>query len=146
MSITRISGLASGMAKLGLRPAGAAMILASLFVGNAVASESPVAALEIDGLFQKDGQGIYDQVFTAVKQQAGDIIQSQTVAPNRAFKDFEAGKVACLSPANTNADFYQFEFATTQSTPMSTAMVYVFTRAGSAPGSCPIVGGNSVST
>ncbi|MBE9065028.1 ABC transporter substrate-binding protein, partial [cf. Phormidesmis sp. LEGE 11477] len=112
---------------------GGTLIMTSFFIGSAGASDNSVAALQVDGLFQKDGQGIYDQVFAAVEKHADGLIESQTVAPNRAFQDFESGKVACLSPANTNTNFYQFGFATTQSNPMSVAKIYIFTKAGSAP-------------
>lgn len=112
---------------------GGTLIITSLFIGSAGANENSVAALQVDGLFQKDGQGLYDQVFTAVQKHAAGLIESQTVAPNRALQDFESGKVACLSPANTNTNFYKFSFATTQSKPMSVAKIYIFSKAGSAP-------------
>ncbi len=101
--------------------------------GAAIAAGTRIAAVAIDGLYQKDGKGLYDQMIAAVSKQSGRHLDIRVLAPNRAFKDFETGKVACISPANSNPDFYDFQFETVESSSMTTAKVFIFTTAGSQP-------------
>ena len=53
----------------------------TLFSGSVVAREIQVVALKIDGLLQKDAQGLYDQVFAAVNQISGNGLTMRVVAP-----------------------------------------------------------------
>ena len=61
--------------------------------GAAIAAGTRIAAVAIDGLYQKDGKGLYDQMIAAVSKQSGHHLDIRVLAPNRAFKDFETGKV-----------------------------------------------------
>ncbi len=111
----------------------ATALACTLFSGSVVAREIQVVALKIDGLLQKDGQGLYDQVFAAVNQISGNDLTMRVVAPARSFQEFESGAAACILPANVNPDFYDFSFETVQSEPWFVAKVYLFTAAGSEP-------------
>ncbi len=113
--------------------AAVAVALAGALSTATLAAEPQIVALEIDGLFQKDGQGLYDQVFAAVNQTSGTDLSIQVVAPARSFQEFESGAAACILPANVNPDFYSFSFETVQSVPWFVAKVYLFTAAGSEP-------------
>lgn len=110
-----------------------AATLAFTLSATAYGAEYKVAAIQIDGLHQTDGGGLYDQVFSAINNTSEDQFSVTVMAPNRAFKDFEAGKYDCITPANTNPDFYQFAFETIASTAMTEAKVYLFTKKGSSP-------------
>ncbi len=59
----------------------ATALACTLFSGSVVARETQVVALKIDGLLQKDGQGLYDQVFAAVNQISGNDLTMRVVAP-----------------------------------------------------------------
>ena len=111
----------------------AALTAAAIASSGAALAATKIVAMKIDGLYQKDGKGLYDQIVAAAAKQSGQGIEIQVVAPNRALKDFESGKYACVSPANTNPDFYDFKFSTVESKSMTTAKIYIFTKAGSQP-------------
>ena len=110
-----------------------AFAAAMTFAVSAQSAGGSIAAMEIDGLYQKDGKGLYDQIVAAATKNGGQALPVKVVHPNRAFKEFESGKVACISPANTNPAFYSFKFETVESASMTTAKVYIFTKTGSKP-------------
>lgn len=107
-----------------------AALAISVFSSSTFAAEVKTAVMDIEGLFQKDKNGLYDLVFSAVEKASGQMLNAEVMAPNRLFKEFEGGKVSCISPANTNPDFYDFGFETVQSASMTPAKVYIFTAAG----------------
>lgn len=111
-------------------------LIATSFIGIphiTNAAETTIAVLEIDGLYQKDGKGLYDQVLAAVSGASDAQYSFKYLPPKRALAAFESGAVDCVSPANTNPDFYSFSFKTVQSVSMTDAKVYIFTKAGTAP-------------
>ena len=122
--------------KKALRSVASTVVAAALggaLSAAALAAEPQIVALEIDGLFQKDGHGLYDEVLAAVNQASENDLNIQVVAPARSFQEFESGAAACILPANVNPDFYSFSFETVQSVPWFVAKVYLFTAAGSEP-------------
>ncbi len=107
--------------------------VSTLISSQAMAIDANISAIKIDGLFQKDSHGLYDQVFSAVQTQSSLKMKLNVTAPKKAFSDFEKGKVACISPANTNPDFYNYSFETISSKVMTPAQIFIFSKAGSTP-------------
>lgn len=111
----------------------ALIVFAVPYASIALSADADLSVMEIGGLYQKDGKGLYDQVVSAASAKSDVSFKIQHVPPKRAFANFETGKSLCMAPANTNPDFYNFSFKTVQSASMTEAKVYIFTKAGSSP-------------
>jgi len=85
----------------------------------AFASTYDIAAIEIDGLHQKDGGGDYDKVISVLNA-------TKVMSPAAAQKFFESGKAECLSPANTDPNFYSYDFPVISSNSMFQAKVFIY--------------------
>lgn len=96
-------------------------------------NEIKILVLEIDGLHQKDGGGIYDRVVKDVVSNAGLKLSITTLPPSRTFDDFESCTDCCITPANKNPEFYSYGAGYVESKPMSVAKIYIWTPPGSAP-------------
>ena len=112
---------------------GAAVVAFTALTAPAAGAEEIIAGVRIDGLHQNDGNGLYDRIINAALKASGSAVKLKVSAPNRAFNDFDTGKVACISPSNKNPEFYISPFDTVVSKPMFTAKVYIFTPEGSSP-------------
>jgi len=97
------------------------------------ASEVTIAAIDIDGLHQKDGKGEYDTIITNTLNQSGVKADIKVYSPTRVTQLFESGKVDCMSPANKNPEFYSFNFETIETKPMFQAKVFIYNKAGDKP-------------
>jgi len=100
--------------------------------GPAHAQEANVAGLDIPGLHQKNGEGLYDKVLKAAAKKGATAVV-EPMAPNRAFHEFESGNMPCVSPANKKPAFYDYGEDFIQSTAMFEAKIYIFTSRGSEP-------------
>lgn len=88
-----------------------------------------IYTLEIDGVHQKDNGGAYDFVIQKVIQQTKLAIQIENTAPARAFRNFENCYRCCISPANIDTEFYDFE-GVQQTKSLGSAKIVVFTKPG----------------
>ncbi len=110
------------------------MIGAGLTVSDAGAEgKLTIALMDIEGLFQADGQGLYDQLLSAAMGLEKNLFSFQILPPKRALYAFTKGQYDCITPANTSPYFYQFKFSTILSEALSEAQIYIFTAAGSKP-------------
>ena len=92
-----------------------------------------VALMDIDGLFQADGQGLYDQLLTTAMGLRKPLFSVRILPPKRAFSEFERGHYDCVAPANTSPYFYDLKFSTVLSDALSEAQIFIFTAAGTDP-------------
>lgn len=114
---------------------GSILFLSALFVTSvsSIAEELTLSTITIDGLHQRDGTGLYDQVMNEAAKAAGDTLKLKTFAPKSLWKFFNSKKLSCVSPANTDKNFYRFAFPTIQSTPFFQAKIFIYTKSGSQP-------------
>ena len=91
-----------------------------------------IFAIEIPGLHQKDGKGVYDQILqeTVIKNNLATI---KLYPPARAESMFSKCKNCCFSPANKNPEFYDYGDDIVQTDPMNIAKIYIFVKKGQAP-------------
>ena len=110
-------------------------IIATLAISLApqvIAAEVNIYGLDIPGLHQKDGNGVYDQVIGAL-QKEGVETKLSVMPPNRAFKMLENCASCCVSPANKSAEFYEYgqDYVTTDA--MFTAKIFAWTLPDTPP-------------
>ncbi len=105
---------------------GIAASLALCVIPSAARAQVTVLGIEIDGLHQSNKGGDYDKNVVQVKE------ATLTVLPaTRAFAEFARCSDCCISPANKNPVFYEFNTdAYVASKPQNLAKVYVFSPAG----------------
>lgn len=96
-----------------------------LFIAfSASAVNGVIVGILIDGLHQKNGNGDYDKIVE------GTAAKIRVLTPTAAEKLFMKGDADCLSPANNNANFYQYEFPVITSKSMFQAKIYAYTAMG----------------
>lgn len=108
------------------------MSLLLLLAASWAKAEVSIISMDIPGLHQSDGQGEYDQIISSSVVASG-MASLKIVPPARAEVSFSKCTNCCLSPANKNPEFYDYGDDTVMTKPMATAMVLVFTAAGSEP-------------
>jgi len=86
-----------------------------------------IIGIDIPGLHSNDGQGLYD---LTIQQATGQSVL--IMSPGRAVKAYESCADCCISPANKNPDFYDYDDGHLVSQPMFTAKVYIFSKPGDA--------------
>ena len=86
-------------------------------------AETVIAAISIDGLHQKNGNGDYDKIVKG----AGKL---RVLTPTAAEKLFIKGDAECLSPANADPNFYTYDFPVITSNSMFQAKIYAYTAMG----------------
>lgn len=91
------------------------------------AQAQQIIGIDIPGLHNNDGKGIYDQVIHSVSNER--II---LMTPERAVNAYESCVDCCISPANKNPDFYNYGAGHIVSKPMFTAKIYIFSKPGDA--------------
>jgi len=89
------------------------------FCSHSLASTYDVAAIEIDGLHQKNGNGDYDKIIASLES-------TKVLSPSAALKFFDSGKAECISPANTDPNFYSYDFPVISSNSMFQAKIYIY--------------------
>jgi len=94
--------------------------------GIALADNLPIYALEITGLYQADGRGAYDQILV----QAAPDTQIIRTSAAQAFSHFEKCTDCCLSPANTQPEFYPYQQGFIQTNPINLADIYIWSPPG----------------
>ncbi len=92
-------------------------------------AETTIIGVEIPGLHQKDGGGVYDVILNGILVSTG-VASLKVLPPARADAGFEACQNCCYSPANKNPEFYSFGSDTKESDPMDVAKVYIFSAPG----------------
>lgn len=99
---------------------------------QAYAEGVKIYGLDIPGLHQKDGQGVYDLVLEKVSEQG--VKMDVSVLPLiRAEKLLETCESCCLTPANKSPDFYDYGDDYITSDTMFTAKVFAWTLPGTPP-------------
>ena len=90
------------------------------------ANDVQIYGLDIPGLHQKDGGGIYDIVLQKVSEKG--VHSKLSVVPlNRAHKNLENCASCCATPANKSADFYDYGDDYITSDAMFVAKVFAWT-------------------
>jgi len=107
-------------------------VLFFILLNTFLFAEVNIIGLEIPGLHQHDGQGVYDKVVnqTVVRKRLASL---NVYPPTRAEKLFDSCDNCCLSPANKNPEFYDFSNKTVQTDAMNTAKIYIFVSKGEDP-------------
>lgn len=91
-----------------------------------------IFALDVPGLHNKDGQGAYDVILKKVI--ADDfIVNIKALPPKRAILYFGLCNYCCFSPANTNANFYDFPSQVRETSAMTVAKIFIFSPYGTKP-------------
>lgn len=98
-------------------------ITTTFFCSCYASAQTVIAAISIDGLHQKNGNGDYDKIV----QGAGKL---RVLTPTAAEKLFIKGDAECLSPANANSNFYTYDFPVITSKAMFQAKIYAYTQVG----------------
>lgn len=93
-------------------------------------AEITINAQQIPGVYMTDGSGIYNKIYDEVKKQVPDLPNLDIVNPGRAIGSYVRGQVSCLTPANSNSNFYDVPFKTIESMPFNLAKIYAFTAPG----------------
>ena len=109
-----------------------AVVIVFFVLASNASAEVKIYAVEIPGLFQKDGGGIYDKIVEEQVVSKG-LASIKVSPPGRTEHDFASCDNCCLAPANLNPDFYHFEGGAVATKPMSTAKLYIFTGKGTKP-------------
>jgi len=98
-------------------------------ISSSLWAETTIIGVEIPGLHQKDGGGVYDVIINGALVSTG-MAKLKVLPPARADADFEACQNCCYSPANKNPEFYSFGSDIVESEPMDVAKVYIFSPPG----------------
>ena len=100
-----------------------------LLLSTSLFSEVSIIGLEIPGLHQNDGQGVYDKIVnqTVVRKRLAKL---DVYPPGRAELVFKTCENCCLTPANKNPEFYNFSKDIVESDSMNTAKIYIFVKKG----------------
>jgi len=100
-----------------------------LLLNTSLFAEVSIIGLEIPGLHQNDGEGVYDKIVnqTVVRKRLANL---NVYPPTRAEELFETCKNCCLTPANKNPEFYDFPSPIVETDPMNTAKIYIFVKQG----------------
>ncbi len=95
---------------------------AFLFLSTSLFAEVSIIGLEIPGLHQNDGQGVYDKIVnqTVVRKRLANL---NVYPPSRAEELFGTCENCCLTPANKNPEFYDFPSHIV-------AKIYIFVKQG----------------
>ena len=109
--------------KYNLIPSGLVLGLLSLTSFSSASSEAVIAAISIDGLHQKNGNGDYDKIVKGL----GKV---RVLTPTAAEKLFVKGDADCISPANADSNFYTYSFPVITSNSMFQAKIYAYTPVG----------------
>ena len=111
------------------------LICLALVTGSSLAAAEPrLVAQKILGVYNGDGTGAYEQVYAALQKQAGGVLpKPDVIDAGEAIDAYEAGKVDCMTPANSNRDFYPVDFPTVQSQAFNVAKIYIFSAPGRPP-------------
>ena len=105
-----------------------AAFLETSLVHSAIAADPVhVYAIAIPGLHQKDGNGEYDKILKSLPDVQVSI---KVYPPKRAFYMFAKDSSCCISPANTNPEFYEWDSNVVQTKAMNTAKIYIFSPKG----------------
>lgn len=91
-----------------------------------------IYAYDIPGLYQEDGGGVYDTIVEQLVSSAG-MGQLKILPGIRAEKEFARCQNCCISPANTNPAFYDFDDDVIATDPMNVAEIYIFSRRNNPP-------------
>lgn len=104
-------------------------ILAGLLLSFSVAAEVVIYAIDIPGLHDKQGGGIYDKPINEALVSKGKATL-KVLPPARAEKSFAGCSNCCLSPANLNPEFYDYGSEVVQTEPMGVAQIHIFSQPG----------------
>ncbi len=106
-------------------------LLASLLVcfSTTAFAQTTIYAIDIPGLHEKGGQGIYDKIINKALVAPGKA-SLQVLPPARVEKNFANCNNCCWSPANLNTEFYDFGSDVVETEAMGVAKIYIFSAPG----------------
>ncbi|MCV6621365.1 MAG: transporter substrate-binding domain-containing protein [Cellvibrionaceae bacterium] len=99
----------------------------------ATSNSTRISAVKLTGLHQEDQGGDYDKIYKSVSGVTSTKFDITPLPSKAALQRFKSGEFDCISPINTNPNFYQFSFPTAVSKDLFEARVYLFTASGSNP-------------
>lgn len=94
-----------------------------------VYAETTIYGIEIPGLHERSKSGVYDKIIDDVLLKPG-LANLKVLPPAKAEDSFSKCTGCCFSPANTNAEFYNFGADVVKTKPMGIAKIYIFTGKG----------------
>ncbi len=111
------------------------IVLATVMIMPTLTMAAPrVVGQKILGVYTGDDQGAYDQVYAAIQKATGaDLPKIEVMSAGEAIDLYTKGQAECMTPGNTNRDFYPVTFQAIQSKPFNVAKVYIFTAPGTEP-------------
>lgn len=112
------------------RGAAALLVVVVLLLSRSWASSLSIIALDLPGLHHADGSGVYDQIIQEAFAFLPQKPERQLFPPSRADKQFERCTNCCISPMNTNPEFYLSGPDVVQTEAMNVAKVYGFSSPG----------------
>lgn len=105
--------------------------LISLVFSLVAHSQTTIYAIDIPGLHEKSGGGVYDKMINDSLVASGKA-KIEVFPPARVEKSFENCQNCCFSPANLNPEFYNFGADVVVTAPMGVAKIYIFAKPGEA--------------
>ncbi|WP_018691652.1 type 2 periplasmic-binding domain-containing protein [Algicola sagamiensis] len=103
-----------------------------IFVAQHSEAKVKIIGVDIQGLHQADGLGVYDQILNHILIKS-DAATLNIFPPARAIKLFASCQNCCFSPANKNEEFYDFDENVFVTEPMNFAKLYIFVAFGQEP-------------
>jgi len=85
---------------------------------------------DIEGLHQKDEQGVYDLILKEALTKVTAPVTLNLGGPEETFKTFESCTDCCYTPANNSPLFYDWEGDIVELAAMNYAKVYIFSAPG----------------
>lgn len=113
-----------------MKPAIQFVRLSLLLLLSMFAHGTDIYMTNIEGLHQKDEQGVYDQI---LKQALSKVTAPATLhlnEPEESTSNFETCSNCCHSPANNSPSFYNWEGEVIELSAMNYAKVYIFSAPG----------------
>ena len=102
-------------------------VLFGLIFSATTLAEVTIYAIDIPGLHEKSGGGIYDKPIADALVSTGQATVT-VLPPARAENSFADCTNCCLSPANLSAEFYDYGSDVVQTEPMGTAQIFIFSQ------------------
>ena len=104
-------------------------LLSGLIFSTVTLAEVNIYAIDIPGLHEKNGGGIYDNLINEALVSEGKA-SLKVLPPARAEHSFANCTNCCISPANLNSEFYDFGSDVVQTEPMGIAKIHIFSQPG----------------
>lgn len=101
-----------------------------LFLLSSISFATEIYMTDIEGLHQKDEQGVYDLILKEALTNVTAPVTLNLGDPEETFKTFETCTDCCYTPANNSPLFYDWEGEVVELAAMNYAKVYIFSPPG----------------